>query len=627
VCGICGFTGPPLPSTVSKMLNQLHHRGPDDEGLFESPVCTLGVRRLAIIDVAGGHQPVLNEDHRVSAVMNGEIYNYRDLRRTLERRGHRFRSETDTEVLPHLYEEYGSGLVSLLRGMFAFAIWDASRERLLLARDRAGEKPLLFAHTNSGVVFASELKALLAHPDVSQELNPRAVRLYLSLQYVPGPDTILRDVAKLPAGHILMVERGGVRVEQYWDAPISTQAHFRSWQGAAKQLRSLLEDAVGAQLHADVPVGALLSGGLDSAGIVGLIARARRDEAPRTFTVGFSEFGDDERAHARAVARALGTNHTELMVEPPTFSDLARFVWHLDEPIGDQAALPTYLIARVAREHVKVVLTGEGADELFGGYPRYRWLTLAARLEGLPRPIRSGLAKLAQLVGATVGRQREADLMLTPRSTVERQIAWVNVFTRPEIDRLLIPGFGEFGRNEAVAHMSRVLELHRGGPPAEQVMYLDLKTWLVDDILTKVDRMSMAASIEARAPYLDHHVVEFATSLPAEVRVRGPRTKALLRAALADILPANLLTPRKRAFQVPVQRWLAAKSLPAVHDALLSTDAMTRAFVRPDAIPPLLRRNDRDAAQQIWSLFILELWMRQLLGARQRSAGIESALD
>lgn len=616
MCGICGFTGPAKPSLVSAMLGQLHHRGPDDEGLFATPGCTLGIRRLAIIDVAGGHQPVLNEDERVGAVLNGEIYNYRELRKVLERRGHRFRSASDAEVLPHLYEEYGAGLFSLLRGMFAIAIWDDRSERLLLARDRAGEKPLLYARTGAGVVFASELKALLAHPDISGELNPRAVRLYLALQYVPGPDTILRDVAKLPAGHMLIVERGDVRVEQYWDAPPSTEAHFRSWQGAVEELRALLEDAVSAQLHADVPVGALLSGGVDSAGIVGLMARKGRDEPPRTFTVGFSDIGDDERPRAREIARALGTNHTELTVEPPTFSDLTRFVWHLDEPIGDQAALPTYLIARVASEHVKVVLTGEGADELFGGYPRYRWLALAARLESLPRPVRAGSATIARQIAALVGLKRETDLLLTPRSTVERQLAWINVFTDREIDHLLEPGFGGFASNEAASQMSRVLESHGPGSAVDLVMYLDLKTWLVDDILTKADRMSMSASIEARAPYLDQHVIEFATSLPAEVRLKGPRTKALLRAALADILPETVLARGKRAFRVPVHSWLAANSLPAVHEALLSTDAMTRAFLRPGALPQLLRRNDRVAAQQIWSLAILELWMRGLIGDR-----------
>jgi len=598
------------------MVSAMAHRGPDGAYLWSDGEIALGMRRLAIVDVAGGHQPVLSEDGAIVAVLNGEIYNYRELRRVLEARGHRFRSQVDTEVLPHLYEEYGSGLVSLLRGMFALAIWDGRKERLLLARDRAGEKPLLFARTRDGVVFASELKALLAHPEVSRELNPRALRLYLSLQYVPGPDTILRDVTKLPAGHMMIVEKRGVRIDQYWDVPGSTEAHFRSWPGAAQELRPLLEDSVGAQIHADVPVGALLSGGVDSAGIVALMARASRGEPPRTFTVGFTGFGEDERPRARAIAAALGTNHTELNVEPPTFSDLARFAWHLDEPIGDQAALPTYLIARVASEHVKVVLTGEGADELFGGYPRYRWHALASRLDVMPRPVRSTLARLARRAGAMVGRQRQADLLLTPRSTVERQLAWINVFSGPEIDDLLTPDYADYGRNEALTHLAGALEPRGTDEPVEQVMYLDFKTWLVDDILTKADRMSMAASIEARAPYLDHHVVEFAASLPAEVRVRGPRTKALLRAALADILPANVLTRGKRAFRVPVQSWLAANSLPAMNEALLSTDAKTRTFLRPGTVAQLLRRTDREAAQQIWSLAVLELWMREVLGDR-----------
>jgi asparagine synthase (glutamine-hydrolysing) len=362
------------------------HRGPDEEGRYvdSSSGAALGARRLSIIDVEGGHQPLSNEDGTVWGVLNGEIYNHHELRAALARRGHRFRSSVDTEVLPHLYEEYGPEFAPLLRGMFAVAIWDECRRRLVLARDRAGEKPLLYAEVPSGFVFASELKALLTHPEVRRELNPRAVRHYFTLQYVPGPETILHGIEKLPPGHRAVVENGTLRINRYWDVVGSTPEHALSREAAISELRALLEDAVAAQMRADVPIGALLSGGIDSAGIVALMEKASQGENVRTFTVGFRDPSFDERGPAALVARHCGTSHQELLVEPPLFSQVEDLVWHMDEPVADQAALPTFLIAGVASEHVKVVLTGEGSDELFAGYPRYRWFMFAEALRRVP---------------------------------------------------------------------------------------------------------------------------------------------------------------------------------------------------------------------------------------------------
>jgi asparagine synthase (glutamine-hydrolysing) len=592
------------------MLHLLAHRGPDDIGTYESPEATIGARRLAIIDVAGGHQPALSEDKRIAVALNGEIYNHREIRAMLTRRGHSFRSGADTEVLPHLYEEYGVEFTALLRGMFALAVWDHRERRLVLARDRAGEKPMFYAEVPSGLVFASELKALLAHREVSRDIDSVSLGLYLVLQYVPGPRTILGSVQKLAPGHRLVHERHRTRIERYWDAVPGTPAHFRSRAGAARELREVLQDAVAAQLHADVPVGALLSGGLDSASVVALMTAVAPDP-PSTFTVGFADHEFDERPYARHVARELGTRHTELLVEPPTFEDLERVVWHLDEPIGDQAALPTFLIARVASEHVKVVLTGEGSDELFGGYPRYRWYSRAERLRRFPSPLLSPPLALAPLLSAKW--RRNLDLLFTPRSSVERHLAWVGVFDRADLDTLLAPDVAVSGAEEAERHLANIAEDWSRSPTVEQAMFIDFKTWLVDDILAKADRMTMAASIEARAPFVDQRVVEYAFALPVSARLSGPHTKGLLREALRDLLPAAVLKQGKRAFQVPVERWLRTRFAGTLRELLLARDAATAPLLRRKAVEALLSAEGREAGRRLWTLAVLELWLRAML--------------
>jgi asparagine synthase (glutamine-hydrolysing) len=602
------------------MLRTLEHRGPDDAGTFVSPDASIGARRLAIVDVAGGHQPAMSEDGRVAVVLNGEIYNYRELRGLLERRGHEFRSASDTEVLPHLYEEFGVSIPALLRGMFAIAIWDERRRRLILVRDRAGEKPLYYADTPDGLVFASEIKALLIHPAVGLDLDPEALALYLQLQYVPGPDTLVAAVRKLAPGHIAIVEDRQINVERYWDIVPSEPSQFKSRSGAARELRALLETAVRSQVHAERPVGALLSGGIDSAGIASLMALVGK-EPPRTFTVGFEDEALDERQAARLVANAIGSRHTELIIEPPSFEDLERLVWHLDEPVADQAALPTYQISRVASEHVTVVLTGEGSDELFGGYPRYRWFRFAQQLSPLPADLRASLRTIAApLIG-----ERYADLLLRHQDALERHTAWTCIFPPDELGEVLHRDLYEEARVRAAARFRELLEGWDDRTPLEQAMYLDLKTWLVDDILTKADRMSMAWSIEARAPYLDHRIIDFATSLPPAARVHGLRTKPLLREALASIVPPSTLFRPKKPFAVPVARWLSADLVNDVTELLLSSDAKSRDFLQPAAIERTLAGKGRDAARRIWTLAILELWLRQFMrGPLPSSAAVRS---
>lgn len=613
MCGVCGFTGPPRPLLLERMLETLAHRGPDDVGSFVSDEATVGARRLAIIDVAGGHQPTANEDGSVIAALNGEIYNMAELRRLVERRGHHLRSAVDTELIPHLYEEFGERFVGLVRGMFAIALWDENRRRLVLARDRAGEKPLLYALTSRGLVFASELKALLLDPHVPRALDPTALAMYLTMQYIPGAGTAVEGVERLPPGHLMVWEDGHHRIERYWDLVPGTDAHARSRGGVVTELRERLEDSVSAQRHADVPVGALLSGGIDSAGIVALMKRVSGGTPPRTFTVGFDDPSLDEREQARVVADALGTEHTELVVGVPSQAELERFIWHLDEPVADQAALPTYLIAQAASQHVKVVLTGEGSDELLGGYPRYRWFRRALQLDALPAPLRTSLAAAAR----RAGRAREADLLFVKQTPLERHIGWTRILSGTDIEALVLPDVGVDAEQEVTRLFERFLIGWHDRPAVEQMMFLDFKTWLPDDILLKADRMSMAASIEARAPYLDQRVIEFAGTLPAEVRLAGRQTKSLLRAALHDLLPQSSLRRQKASFRVPVDRWLSGRLRETLEDVLLDPAAATTAYLnRVELERRVTHSGGAAVGRQLWALLVLELWLKGILAVR-----------
>jgi asparagine synthase (glutamine-hydrolysing) len=605
------MAGAAAPAPLGRMLELLEHRGPDGVGRFESPQASIGVRRLAIVDIADGRQPALSEDGRVAAVLNGEIYNYRDLRALLERRGHTFRSRSDTEVLPHLYEEFGADMVALLRGMFAIAIWDAREAALLLLRDRMGEKPLFYTSVPGGLVFASELKALLAHPQVGRELDPVALRTYMTLNYVPGPRTIVAGIQRLPAGHRLIWKNGTQHVTRYWDIAGSAQPYLRSRAGAARELRGLLESAVAAQVHADRPLGALLSGGLDSSAIVALMARAS-PEPPRTFTVGFERSSFDERPQARAVAKALGTQHTELVVPPPSFEDFQRLVRHLDEPVGDQAALPMYLIARTASEHVTVVLTGEGSDELFGGYSRYRWYRLALALQRAPGGVRRPLHRL--LAGA--GRAREAELMLGSQSALQRHVAWTRVFSAAETSSLLSPEFAGAAEDETARDLQATLAGWSGDSTLEQMMYLDLRTWLVDDVLVKADRMTMASSIEARAPYLDWPLVEFATSLPVDGRASWTTSKVLLRDAMEGLVPLETLQRGKHAFRAPLMDWLRDGLGDPVRELMLGGNGVASGVLDRKSVERLWHGElDFWGARRIWSIAVLELWLQSVMGS------------
>jgi len=616
MCGICGATGQGDSATLHAMTATLTHRGPDDAGLFESPGIALGVRRLSIIDVPGGHQPIANEDSSVVVAFNGEIYNYLELRTRLEGRGHHFRTRSDTEVLVHLYEEYGDALVHLLQGMFAFALWDAKRRRLLLARDRLGIKPLYYAETRDGLVFASEAKTLFEHPDVRPQINLEALDLYLSLRYVPGPDTLFRGVKKLAPGHLLTHQNGKTEIHRYWELVLGDFQPAVNLDEAVEEFRALLADTVRAHLISDVPVGVLLSGGLDSSAVAALAAvTARPPDRPtalKTFTVGFDLPGShNELAEARATAKHLHTDHHELVVKPDAAELLPKLAWHMDEPVADPAALPTYLICSFARASVPVVLTGEGGDELLAGYPRYVWFDRAKALQRrVPHWIRERVLSASRAAPVGERYHRALENVLAERSDLERHLHWV-------------PGLAPELRSELSHNRQPMTDdvVERYLKPSSEhtihrLMSLDIHTWLVDDVLHKMDRMSMATSVEARVPFLDHRLVEFVASLPLDVKLANLGTKTLLKHAMAPLLPRATVRRRKHAFQIPLDQWVAGPLRDFVHDTLLDKTARERGWIDTTRLEDLLGNNGtrpKIDGQSVWTLLSLELWARAFL--------------
>lgn len=622
MCGICGVHGRPDEQLIRAMTALMVHRGPDDEGYHLGDEIALGIRRLSIIDVVGGRQPIANEDGSVIVVLNGEIYNYRQLRPQLERRGHRFSTRSDTEVILHAYEEYGDAGVQLLRGMFAYALWDARRRRLVLARDRLGIKPLFYAEAGSDFLFASEAKALFCHPALRPDLDVESLDLYLTFQYVPGPQTLFRGVSKLKPGHLLIRENGCTTIQKYWSVVFEDGHRSVEIDEAVEEFQERLTEAVKLHLVSDVPVGALLSGGIDSSSVVATMAEVGQTRI-RTFTVGFDSPGMlDEREDAGLVARHFGTDHAEIVTRPEAAELLPRLVWHLDEPIADPAALPTYLVCRYARQSVPVVLTGEGGDELLCGYPRYAWFLVARRLQRWLSPgIREGLLLPLSSVVPIGPRYRKAlRNLLSERDDAERHLCWVANFD-PALKRVALTN-ALFARLPADAARARVLPYLNGrglGSDAEllhSLLALDLHTWLVDDVLAKVDRMSMAASVEARVPFLDHELLEFVATLPAGLKLAGMKGKLLLRRAMQGRLPRRTIIRRKGAFMPPVGEWLRGPLRECVHDVLLSDRVRQRGWfdrTRVESMISAHARGEREFGQPLWNLLCLELWANAFL--------------
>jgi len=624
MCGLVGIVHfakdePVDRETLLDMREALAHRGPDDCGLHLDGPVGLGHRRLSIIDLNTGRQPMLNETGRVVVVYNGEIYNWPDLRRELERAGHCFATRSDTEVIVHAYETFGPDLVRHLSGMFAFALWDADRRRLLLARDRAGIKPLYYARTRRAFLFGSELKALLRHPAIERRIDRVALSQYLTFEYVPSPRTIFEGVWKLPPGHTLILENGSLTVRPYWDFQLeqSERESQRSEAAYVEELRETLKEAVRRELISDVPVGVLLSGGIDSTGVASFMCELYPGRV-QSFSIGFEDPSFDETRYARLAASHLGTEHHETTLTSQAMLDLApRLAGLLDEPLGDSSIIPTYLLARFAREHVKVALGGDGGDELFGGYSTLQAHRLFAWYERLlPSAVREkimpGLAERLPVSFDNISLDFKIRRFVSGHgfSQAMRHHVWLGSFAPPERARLLSDA-----QAEVETEANRIIEQHLGAcqarEPLNRILYLDMKLYLEGDILVKVDRASMASSLEVRVPLLNPLLLDYSQRLPHAYKLKGLTTKYLLRRALADRVPAAILAREKKGFNMPVAKWLAGPLKPLALDMLSPERLRREGWFNPEVVGRLLRehtRRQRDHRKLLWTLLVFELW-------------------
>jgi len=624
MCGIAGFVTPSAAVVapddarrlVQRMCDAIRHRGPDDEGTFVSEGVAMGMRRLSIIDLATGHQPIPSEDRRVWVVFNGELYNFRELRKTLEAEGHRFATSTDTEVIVHAYEQWGTSAIGQLRGMFAIAIWDGTARRLVLARDRVGIKPLYYTKVGDRLYFGSEIKSLLCAPGISRAIDFAALDHYLSFLYTPRDGSIFEAVSKLPPGHVLTWSDGHVDIEPFWTFP-SQESFDGDEADAVASLRQVLDDAVRTHMVSDVPVGAFLSGGVDSSLVVGLMAGAC-DTAVRTFSIGFDEPAFDELEHARRVARHFGTRHEELVVTPKAYDIVDDLIAHFDEPFADASAIPTWYVSQMARDHVSVVLSGDGGDELFGGYDRYaphpRIAAFDRVVPPMLRPVAGAVAR--RLPHGLRGKNFLRHVSFDDRG---RYVDAIRFFSDDEKSALMSDALmDEIGGRRAELRLARHFDEGARLPWTSQMMRFDAVTYLPEDVLTKVDRMSMAHSIESRVPLLDNEVVDFATALPATLKIRNGRRKHILKEAAAGILPRDLLDRPKQGFAVPLASWFQGRLRDVFSDTLLSHTASSRGYFRRQFVERLVREHldgTRDHSLRLWQLVVFERWHRQYVDA------------
>jgi asparagine synthase (glutamine-hydrolysing) len=608
---------------MESMLAPIAHRGPDGRGVYLDRNVGLGHCRLSIIDVAGGSQPMANEDETVWIVFNGEIYNFPSLRRDLLARGHVFRSRTDTEVILHLYEEYGVDCVKHLRGMFAFAIWDAQRRRLFLARDRVGIKPLYYSRTQGALYFASELKAIIADPAVSREICTPAIRQFLSFFYVPGENTLFQSVKKLLPGHYLVAENGNISISRYWDLQFTRERWAVPFDDVAEELRELLGSTVSDHMIADVPVGVLLSGGVDSSAVLSFAVQ-RTGKKVKTFTVGF-DGGNvvDERPYARLTAEQFGTEHHDISITAQDFWNfLPMCVRHMEEPVCEPPAVALYFISKLAHDHVKVLLSGEGGDEAFAGYPNYANLLRLNRLRTILGPLSKPLGAAVRVAGTMFGEARiqrygQALGCSLPAYYFSRTSGPMSFFNRQAPAFFTWKFWEDTSSASPEGFIAQLSMPVRGESLLNQMLYVDSKTWLPDDLLVKADKMTMANSLELRVPLLDHEILEFAASLPADFKVRGRETKRVLKAAFAKVLPTEVLSRRKAGFPVPYESWLRHEFKREIEGILLSDCALSRGYFEKNEIGRLLRANEREGgrSKEVFSLLVLELWHRQFVDA------------
>jgi len=623
MCGIAGIVkthpdGTADHATIHRMCEAIVHRGPDDEGIFVKGGVGLGMRRLSIIDLAGGHQPVFNEDKTIWIVYNGEIYNFPELRNELVKRGHRFYTHTDTEVIVHLYEDLGADCVRKLRGMFAFALYDEPRATLLMARDRLGKKPLHYALTGDQLVFGSEIKSILRVAPELASVNSEALLQYMYFGYVPDPLTAFATIHKLPPGHLLEFHNGNIDVRQYWDLPQYGAAPPRNEDECLEEMEQRLAEAVRIRLISDVPLGALLSGGTDSSMVVALMARAS-SKPVKTFSIGFRHEDFNEAQYARIVAQRFATDHHELLVEPDVLETVETLTSSLEEPFGDSSMLPTYYVSRLARKHVTVALSGDGGDEIFAGYDRYAINRRRQVFERIPRWARHWYREhvFPRLPQNMRGRRLSYNVSLPWR---ERYVDSISFVPSVERDiRLLSDDFRQVlrtgGNPESV--MYRCFENAPATDPISEMLYVDTKTYMVGDILTKVDRMSMLTSLEVRVPILDHLFVEWSTGLPATWKLRGGQQKYIFRKLAERVgVPQLALNRPKQGFALPLVHWIRNELKDLIMSVLLEPRTLQRGYFNPEGVRRLLEehfRERRNHSDGIWRLLILELWHRNFL--------------
>lgn len=620
MCGICGVVSfqPEIPidkSILLRMNQSLHHRGPDDDGYYQDSQASLAMRRLSIIDLHTGQQPITNETADVWVVYNGEIYNYKELRSELERRGHIFKTQTDTEVIVHAYEEYGDECVNHFNGMFAIALWDKRRRRLMLARDRLGIKPLYYWQSQSTLVFASELKALLHYPDVSRQTNLAALDLFLTLEYIPAPHTIYEGIYKLLPGHTLVVEGGEIRIRQYWD--VIYQPLIQNEIECAEMLSALISDAVRLRLISDVPLGAFLSGGIDSSTIVGYMSQ-HMSKPVQTFSIGFDDSTYNEVFYANAVAEHFGTDHHVEVLEPDIVNLVEQLVTHFDEPFADTSIFPTYLVSKLASEQVKVVLSGDGGDELFAGYDTYLAERLDRYYRRLPGALRKNIfSRFADWLPPQPAKKGMINKFkrMVEGSSLEPSLQhtrWM-IFLSPSEKTSLYHSDLSAAHDENLisTYFEHYFQKVGNFDYLAQQQYVDIKSYLVDDILTKVDRMSMAVSLEARVPLLDYRIVEFAMNLPPEMKLNGSRTKSILRNAVKDFVPDLILEKPKQGFSIPMKHWLGS-SLKGMMLDLLSKESLSKhAYFNHQVVSKWMNEHldgNANHSHRLWSLMVFELW-------------------
>ncbi|MGZ3608684.1 MAG: asparagine synthase (glutamine-hydrolyzing) [Ktedonobacteraceae bacterium] len=617
MCGICGIynaqSGEPVSTELlAHMTNSISHRGPDDSGSYLDGPSGLGFARLSIIDLSGGHQPMSNETGDIWLVFNGEIWNYKDLRKELIEKGHYFRTNSDSETIVHAYEEYGVDCVARLHGMFSFAIWDAPRRRLLLARDRAGKKPLYYTQVNGSLLFGSEIKSLLFHPDVKRKADTQALADFLSVRYVPGPATLFANIYKVLPGHWLLYENDTLREECYWDYTFG-QTENRPIEEYMQGIRQHVHRAVEERMIADVPVGAFLSGGVDSSIVTGIMSQLT-NQPVQTFAVGFDEEGYSELPYAKLAADHFGTEHHELVVKS---SDLSAYwpllTWHRDEPVSEPSDLGVYLVSRLARKYVKVVLSGEGGDELFAGYPKYVVDWMAQYYHILPIPIRdSVIMPLLDHLPYSMRKLKNAARNLS-QPVPQRWMSWFGIFNGQLKEKIL----SDNTKASIDIDSSRVFERWLSNNPQRDdlssMLYLDTKIWLPDNLLMKGDKMTMAASLEARMPLLDYHLTEYAASIPSNMKVKLFKTKYLFKRTFADFLPEAILTRKKMGFNVPTGIWFREGQRNLITRLLLSERARDRGYLNDAFVAKLLRdhlEGKTNYQAQLFTLASLELWFR-----------------